>query len=126
MAAVNLLGMEPEIVLSGQPEGKLIVLVIISSYIDGVTVGGFKTHRLCLFLLHALFACIAPDIAAFGQLLTDFLQLSIGIGSIQFFQNAFQVLQLLLAQFQLPGQLLLGIFHPGIVLVELAGVLLGG
>ena len=56
----------------------------------------------------------------------DFLQLAIRLGPVQLLQYAFQIAQLLGPQLQLPGQLLLGVFHPAVVLIEFGGVLLGG
>ena len=60
------------------------------------------------------------------ELLADLLQFAVGLRPVQLLQDAAQVAQLLCAQRNLPGQLLLGVLHPGVVLVEFGGVLLGG
>ena len=125
MAAVDLLGMEPNIILPGQAEGQFVVLMVVSAHIDGVAVGGFKSHRLAPDLLHPLFAGVSSDIAADLKLLADLLQLPFRFRPAQLLQHAFQVLKLLLRQGHLAGQLLLGGFQLGIVLIEFSRILLG-
>ena len=126
VAAGNLAGVAPDVVLSGQAEGQFLILPVVPAYIDGIAVGGFKPHGLELSLLHPLPAGVRPEIAALLKLQPNFLQLGLGLGPVQFFQNALQIAKLRMPQLELMGQLLFRILHPGVVLVEFGGVLLGG
>ena len=126
MGAVNLAGVAPDVVLPGQAEGQLLVLPVVPAYIDGEAVGGFKAHGRELSLPGPLPACFRAQIALLLEFLPDFLQFGVGLGTVQLVQYAFQVIQLIFSQLQLVGQLLFGVFHPGVILVEFCRVLLGG
>ena len=126
MAAVNLGGVAPDVVLSCQAEGQLVVLPVVPAHIDGEAVGALKAHGGQLALLHLFPPGVRPQIPPGLQLLADFLQFRLGVRPVQLLQHAFQILQLLPAQAQLMGQLLFRVFHPGVILVEFGGVLLGG
>ena len=45
MTAVNLLGVEPQIVLPGKAERQFFILLIVPAYINGIPVGRFKPQR---------------------------------------------------------------------------------
>ena len=126
MGAVDLGGVEPQIVLPGQLEGQLIILPVVAAHIDGITIGGNEPHGGQLALLGAFFAGIGLHITPGLQFLPDLLQLLIRGGPVQLVKNALQIAQLIPADLHLSCQLLLGVFHPGVVLVEFRCVLLGG
>ena len=126
MGAVNLAGMAPNIVLSGQPEGQLLVLPVVPAYINGVAVGGLEAHGGEPALLGTLAPRLLTQIALLLQFLPNLLQLGIGLSPVQLLQHALQIAHLPFAQSQLVGQLLLGVLHPGVILVEFRRILLGG
>ena len=126
MGAVYLGGMAPDVVLPGKAESQLVVLAVVPADVDRVAVGAFKPHGRQLGLLHALSVGVGTEIPALLQLPADFLQLPLSTGAVQLLQHAFQVVQLQPPQLQLPCQLLLRVFHPGVVLIILGGVLVGG
>ena len=99
---------------------------VVPAYVNGEAVGAFKAHGRQLTLLHLLFGPVHADVAPGIELLTDLLQLGLTLRPAQLLQDALQVAALLGPQLQLMGQLLLGVFHAGVVLVELGRVLLGG
>ena len=125
MATVNLGGMEPQVILSGKLKGQFIILAVIAAHINGIAISGLKAHGRYLGGLHLPLAGLLADIATGLQLLANFLQLRIGVRTIQFFQNRLEVLQFLFADLNLLGQLLLRGLHTGIVLVKLCRILLG-
>ena len=125
MGAVDLGGMAPDIVLAGKLKGQLIVLPVVPAHIDGVAVGRLEAHGGLGLLLLPTLGGVDPDIPAGTQFLTDLFQIRLALGPVQLLQDALQVLQLLGADGDLLGQLLLGGLHPGVVLIEFGGVLLG-
>ena len=126
MGAVDFAGMAPDIVLPGQTEGQLLVLPVVPAHVNGIAVGGFKAHGGQFPLLHPLFPRVGPEVPSVLQLPANLLQLRLGLGPVQLLQHALQIAQLRLAQFDLAGQFLFRVFHPGVVLVEFRGVALGG
>ena len=60
------------------------------------------------------------------QFLTDLFQFRFGFRPVQLFQNTLQVTQFLFTQGDLLRQFLLSGLHPGVILVKLRRVLLGG
>ena len=105
MGTVDLGGMAPDVIFSGQFEGQLIILPVVPAHIDGIAVGGFKPYRLQFCLLGFLSTGFRTDIATVLELPLDFFQFRIGLGPVQLFQNTLQIEQLVLTQFNLFGQL---------------------
>ena len=91
VAAVDLGGVAPDIVLPGQLEGQLIVLAVVPAHIDGKAVGAFKALGGKLAGFHPLPVGVHADIAAGIELLTDLFQLRVLLGPVQFLQDAFQI-----------------------------------
>ena len=124
VTAVQLLHVEPQVVFLGQLESQLVVLPVVPADINGVAVGGDEAHRPRRGLLHPPAAGFRPEVASGGQLLLDFLQLTVGFGPVQLVQYAVQVFQLRPAQLQLAGQLFLRVFGFGVVLIVFCRILL--
>ena len=80
VAAVDLGGVAPDVVLPGQLEGQLVVLAVVPAHIDGKTVGAFKAPGGKLAGFHPLPVGVHTDIAAGIELLTDLFQLCVLLG----------------------------------------------
>ena len=95
MGPVNLLGVEPQVVVLGLPEGQLIVLEVVAAAEDKEPVGGAIAQRRQLH--RPLFLLLLPaEIALAHQLLPDTLKLLLGGGPLQLRDGRFQIDQLLL------------------------------
>ena len=125
MAAVDLGGMEPQIVLTGHFKSQLIILPVISAHIDREAIGRFKTHGRRFCLLYPFFAGFRFDITACGKLLPDLLQLLLRRRPVQLLQHTLQVRKFFPANGDLLGQLFFCILHTGVIFIEFRRILLG-
>ena len=78
MAAVNLLGMKPDVTLKGGFQRQQIVLTVISSHTNTQPLGGYKLHGLGRGGLHFFLFVRIFQIAAGDQFLPDFRQIPFG------------------------------------------------
>ena len=124
MAAVDLLGMEPDVPLVGVLCGQAVILPVVASHEDTQSRGGAELPGLGGALEAGLLFAPSPQVAAVRQLRADIVEVLFRFGLRQLLQNALQILQLLPAPLQLGGQVLLRRLGLGVLLKVPGGILL--
>ena len=123
MAAVDLLGMEPDVPLVGVLCGQAVILPVVAAYQDTQARGGVELPWPGGPLEAGLLLAVTAEVAAVGELGADIVEVLLRFGLGQLLQNALKILQLLPALLQLGRQVLLRRFGLG-VLLEVAGSVL--
>ena len=124
MAAVDLLGMEPDVPLVGVLCGQTVILPVVASHEDTQARGGAELPWPGGPLEAGLLFAPLADIAAVGELDADIVEVLLRFGLGQLLQNTLQILQLLPALLQLGRQVLLRRFGFGVLLEVAGGILL--
>ena len=124
MAAVDLLGVKPDVPLIGVLCGQTVVLAVVASHEDTQARGGAELPWPGGPLEAGLLFAPLADIAAVGELDADIVEVLLRFGLGQLLQNALQILQLLPALLQLGRQVLLRRFGLGVLLEVAGGILL--
>ena len=119
--AVDLLGVQPEVVFRRCFQGQAVVLAVVSADQDREAVRGGEFQRRQGALL-CLLALGLAQIALLGQFLADLRELALGLGAADGIEDGIQVFQLLLALLDLLGQEDLGVLRLLVVLVIFLGV----
>jgi len=125
VAAVDLLGVQPQIPLFRVLGGKAVVLPVVAAHQNTQSGGGTELPGLAGPLERGLFSASAPaEIASVGQLGPDVVEVLLALCQRQLLLDALQIHQLGAALFHLLRQVFLRRFGLGIFLKILGGVLL--